>query len=393
MDRVLSPEEHFLILLMEFDLTLAKREELIASIKNTNNWQKIGKVAISNGLAPLFYKNIQALNLKEFIPAELFQKFKNQYIQTLFKNTQRIKAFEVIIAALNKKNIDFIPLKGIYLAPSLYRDLGLRPMCDIDFMVRTTDLEDCKSLLEDFGWKNTIIYKSEQIKNLNHSHTPYVFIKDGMMIELHQKLYESGTSFNVPVNDLWARAVKQPYLNGVSYQLNFNDLLLHQILHLYKHFILGQLCLKSFVDIASLIKHKGREIEIVALNKLIEKYQCKEEVLSIQGVLKQYFSTGMLFHENDTQDKLDADLIFFSILNGDQETVTNYINDKKIKFVSEESGLKKIHGLKHKINYIISNVFPDKAFMYKRYKINNQFQLLYFYPYRVLSLLKNKEKR
>ena len=395
MKKVLSFEEHFLLMLMEFDIAPGKRDELIAHIKYITNWQKVARVAITSGMAPLFYKNLQTLNLKELVPAEVFQKFKNQYIQTLFKNTQRIKAFEVIIAELNKKNIDFIPLKGIYLAPSLYQDLGLRTMCDIDFMVRIDDVENCKEALLKLGWRVKEIHKTDHIKSLNVFHTPYVFLNDGMMIELHQKLYESGTDFDMPADELWAKSIKQVYLNGESYQLNFEDLLLHQILHLYKHFIAGQHCFKSFVDIVSLIKNSKNEFNRQAFSELIEKYNCQQEVAVINSVLKSYFSLEIYAPAENPKSttKIDVDLIFRSLLNGENKNAKDYLEENKIEYISDKKRLKHIKGLKQKITYVLGNVFPDKNFMYRRYKITQHHQLLYYYPYRILSLLKNKKNR
>ena len=146
MEKKLSSEEDFLLNLMEFEIDPAKKEKIISLINQGIDWLKISKVAQVSGLAPLFYKNFQALNLIEYLPEDLIQRFKNKYVKTLFENSKKIKYFELIVSELNKNNIDFIPLKGIYLIPTFYKDFGLRTMCDIDILVRLNDVEKCKDV-------------------------------------------------------------------------------------------------------------------------------------------------------------------------------------------------------------------------------------------------------
>ena len=78
MEKVLSLEEDFLLTLMEFEINHAKKEKIIELINQGIDWPKIISFAKASGLAPLFYKNFQNLNIIEFIPEDLINKFSNK---------------------------------------------------------------------------------------------------------------------------------------------------------------------------------------------------------------------------------------------------------------------------------------------------------------------------
>ncbi len=389
MVKVLSLEEDFLLTLMEFEIDPAKKEKIIELINQGVEWTKISRVAQASGLAPLFYKNLQTLNLIEFVPEDIVQRFKNKYVKTLFENLKKVKYFELIISELNKNNIDFIPLKGIYLIPTFYQDFGLRSMSDIDVLVRVNDVEKCKEIFLKQDWKIKDIYHTDSIKKLNLSYTPYVFFKDGMKIDFHQNLYHSGARFEVPIEDLWSRSKNQKFLSGNSSQLSHEDLILHQILHLYKHLIVGQFCFKSFIDIVTLIKKSNHAFNESFFLELVQKYNCKHEVSLINNLLKTYFSIEIIT-QNEKQKlnkEVDMDLIFRSLLNGESKKVKDYLKKNKIVYITPTDRLKQINGTKNTIIYVLGNLFPNKKYMVERYQIKKKYKFVYFYIYRLFTIL------
>jgi hypothetical protein len=390
MEKVLSLEEDFLLTLMEFEINPAKKEKIIELINQGIDWPKIISFAKASGLAPLFYKNFQNLNIIEFIPEDLINKFRNKYVKTLFENSKKVKYFELIIEELNKNNIDFIPLKGIYLIPTFYQDFGLRTMSDIDVLVRVNDVERCKEIFLKQDWKIKDMFHTDSIKKLNLSYTPYVFFKDGVKIDFHQNLYHSAARFKVPVEELWSRSKNQKFLNGNSKQLIYEDLILHQILHLYKHLVVGQFCFKSFIDIVTLIKKSHHVFNESFFMELVHKYNCNYEVSLINNLLKTYFSIE-IFTQKEMQKlnkQLDIDLIFKSLLNGESQHVKEYFNKNKIVYIPIIKRLKHISGTKNTIIYVLGNLFPSKKYMVERYQIKKKYTFIYFYIYRIFTIFR-----
>ena len=395
MKKPFTPEENLILQLMETPVSSVKKNEIKTQINLIKDWKKITSVAVKNGIAPLFFKNIQDLELKDFVPSDVFQKFKNLYIKTYFKNSIKIKEFKQIINELNNHKIDFIPLKGIYFITELYGDLGMRTMCDIDFMVRAEDVEKCKELLLKLDWKIKTIYHTENIKDLDLFYTPYVFTKDDIMIELHNKLYEIGVDFDVQVENLWSKSITKTYLNSSSKQLNLEDLLIHQILHLYKHFIQGQPTLKSFVDITTLFRKEQKEFNQAHFLELINQYNCKKEIDLINKILKTFFSIDLYSSIANVNDinRFDGNFIFRCLINNEPNEAQLYIDKNKISYLSDKKRIQSINGIKDKIIFISSSTFPNKDFMFKRYNLSRNYQLIFYYPYRVLSILKKKNKK
>ena len=75
------------------------------------------------------------------------------YYKTLYMNIKFYDAYGKILSKFEEHNIQHIPLKGIYLAEWLYKDIGLRLLSDIDLLVKVSDGQKCIQLLMELGYK------------------------------------------------------------------------------------------------------------------------------------------------------------------------------------------------------------------------------------------------
>ena len=59
-----------------------------------------------------------------------------------------------IFLAAQEAGIPIVPLKGAFLAKCVYRDIALRPMCDIDLMCRVEDRDgdELEDILRGLGF-------------------------------------------------------------------------------------------------------------------------------------------------------------------------------------------------------------------------------------------------
>ncbi len=113
------------------------------------------------------------------------------------------------VAALTEAGIESLLFKGIVLAVRYYGNLALRPMDDVDVLVRREDVPKAEAVLGDLGWRYR--YDERQKKFDIHSHDYVNSRKSGF--DLHwYTLYET------PVDGIdegvWARAELADW-NGV----------------------------------------------------------------------------------------------------------------------------------------------------------------------------------
>ena len=106
-----------------------------------------GDVA-SRRLLPLLYHNLRNLGLND----PLLQYCQNLYRQTWLRNQGALRDLAHVLELWQKQGIEALLLKGMALALGYYHDLGLRPMHDLDFLVRPQDALRAAESLAAEGW-------------------------------------------------------------------------------------------------------------------------------------------------------------------------------------------------------------------------------------------------
>ncbi len=109
------------------------------------------------------------------IPADVFHFLEQAYYSTLAMNTLRREHLKILESLLASENISVVLLKGAALLDTVYADPGLRPMEDIDLLVRKEDLSGLKEVLKQNGYKTDHRF-------------PQMFHKDDVRIDVHTSL-------------------------------------------------------------------------------------------------------------------------------------------------------------------------------------------------------------
>ncbi len=115
---------------------------------NSDDWYNLYQTAREERVAPLLYwtlKNARTdLNLP--VPDEFLAGLRTQYFDTWARNTSYYQELKSILEKLEYAGIEVVVLKGAALAANVYPDLGLRPMRDLDILVRETQISDATNL-------------------------------------------------------------------------------------------------------------------------------------------------------------------------------------------------------------------------------------------------------
>lgn len=78
------------------------------------------------------------------------------YAQVAAINQSLLGRLERLLACFHERRIDCIVLKGADVVPRLYGVWGLRPMLDIDLLVRPTDLPAIDAIVRGLGYRSAI---------------------------------------------------------------------------------------------------------------------------------------------------------------------------------------------------------------------------------------------
>jgi hypothetical protein len=146
-------------LLVESGLTFEQYLLLCAALRPTDDalraWQlwrdRVDVQRIDRGstrLLPLLWHNLVAMGVSD----PLMPRLRGIYRHTWFSNQGRLAQLVQVRDALAEVDVEMVVLKGVALAYGAYPNPGLRPMDDLDLMVRPVDVKRALGVLEGRGW-------------------------------------------------------------------------------------------------------------------------------------------------------------------------------------------------------------------------------------------------
>lgn len=171
---------------------------------------------------------------------EIKAKFQQQILLAVCRYEQLQYELTRLKATLNEAEIPFIPLKGSVIR-QYYPEPWMRTSCDIDVLVKESELESAVAALVD-----KLAYK----RNGMGSHDIGIFTESGVHIELHYNLVEDGRANDATrvLKKVWDMAVKSDAGN-CHYEMPDELFYFYHIAHMAKHFVgTGGCGVRPFLD-------------------------------------------------------------------------------------------------------------------------------------------------
>src|SRR4051812_26165067 len=96
--------------------------------------------ATRSGVAPLLYKSMEAMTCDRPLSGEALQALQDVYLHNALRNVTIWEELSAVLWTFQDAGVPVILLKGAHLAELVYGSPALRPMVDLDLLVRETDL-------------------------------------------------------------------------------------------------------------------------------------------------------------------------------------------------------------------------------------------------------------
>ena len=225
------------------------------------DWERLVRRALRHGVAPLIYYNLTRLNLLNQLPVSAAQRLRLTYYYNAARNEALYRTIGRIQIIFNAAGIRVILLKGAALAGIVYSEKAIRPMSDVDLLVRPEDLPSSERQLGQIGYIRFIERASQQPNEHYDYHAVYLNKEQGAAtprLEMHWNIDRPSRPFQVDIDGLWRRAIPV-LIGGVECAtLSPEDCLLHVCLHACKH---GLTSLRSLCDIAAIIEHWNERLK------------------------------------------------------------------------------------------------------------------------------------
>lgn len=245
------------------------------------DWPSLTQEATNLGLAPLFYDVLRNNNVSG-LPDTAVAHLQRNYMTVGLRNAMTMTALADILQRLNAANIRAIVLKGAALATTVYGNLAVRDMQDVDLLLPPDQMQMAISLLEEMGFGRDGVDLFPAGSPLGWHAT--LLEKPGsptLLVELHSRLLQSAHYATRPgFAALYERSLSIEIEGIPTRTLAPDDQLLHLCGHAMAHH--GGALASVGPDIAHVIARYQAELD---WERLLVTAQANDWVMSLQTVL------------------------------------------------------------------------------------------------------------
>lgn len=316
------------------------------NVRTGVQWPFIMFRAIEEGIAPLLYHHFKNLNLLETIPEYALEVFARLYAETMLLNRHMATVLSELEGALEGSEIQVIVLKGAALFTTVYHDIALRPMEDIDLMVRPEHQDGVEAILRERGFVSDPLY-------------PMTFRRGVMTVDLHNdflsahRIRSRREVMRVPSRDIWARSV--PAAEGAHhvFRLSLYDNLIALSSHLLKHRFYR---LIWFVDIRESIEADSELFDWTEFVEHVGNIRAKKAVLYALLLAKCLLTMDV------------PDYVLDGLGKGGLSAIEKYIlrlrlADAPPGTVTDVLWVLQISGWVKRLQFTMENIFPRREVM------------------------------
>jgi hypothetical protein len=297
------------------------------------DWIRLRHIARREGVTGILYKLLRQRD----IPESVLESFKNDYQSIAARNIISLSALAKIEDALSVENMQVMALKGASLLNNVYHDIGMRPMGDIDLMVRPAEQERFVSFSKKLGYR-----VDPPLSNFLR--------KDGIIIDLHthalntDRITNRKELFPRGMGPVWDNSV--PWAEGYRWLRRPDDV--DNILLLSQHFM----------------KHSfSRLIWLIDIFRLIEDSdsRCRTDLSNRADYLQQRKSLSYSLYLMDR--------IFYhrsampSLSRLERAILEAKVNGESTALTGPLMAMFCIHGFRKKFAFGWENLFPKKDIM------------------------------
>jgi hypothetical protein len=267
------------------------------------DWERLLALAAKHRLLPLLYTRLQELDGAR-IPEAVMVRAQSAYYASLRSNVLLQHELAQIVGSLHEEGVEVIVLKGGALAWTVYASPALRPMVDLDLLVRPEHIERVGRVLEalEFHRSESLAARMVPFQERFGGGAMWIREGDGRMTGLDVQHDLVGVdwcrqAFPIEADALWEAARPLDLGGTLAKQLSPADALIHLCLHPPLHH--GYTWpLIGYVDIDRLIYQAGSDLSWTDLLERVRRFRVKTIVYwglnAVHEVLATPVSAGVL---------------------------------------------------------------------------------------------------
>lgn len=232
-------EDKLLLLCCQTEIDDKDKSEIIAIQKNNIDWDCFLEKARGEGISPLVFLRLPKIIInRDDIPRYVRKKLKEDYYLNAARNALVFEELRKAIETFRKAGLQVIVLKGAALAETVYGNPALRPMSDVDLLVKKEDLHQVDELLKKLDYSpadrsvDDVDFTSTYLTTLDYRNPA----KNSPSFHIHWHFVNStipNESYinHIKMEDIWRDSVKTNIADIETWVMSPH----HLIIHLSEH--------------------------------------------------------------------------------------------------------------------------------------------------------------
>jgi hypothetical protein len=341
-------------------------------------WGSLLDVARAEGVAPLLYHAVRGEGL---LPSTVEQTLRGDYFANASRNVLLLRALEDALQALERESVPVITLKGAALAETVYGNVAVRPMGDLDLLVRERQVPTAARVLLELG------YRSGQRGpfDVQDIHSNQLLLRRGdsssEVIEIHWQLFWFPYYRRVvPVEWFWTTALPVDLGKTEGLMLAPEAHVLHLCGHLlHHHGSDGAFRLLWMHDVAALVMYYAKEID---WEEVLDRAQAYQLVQPVQQILTRVKAIWSVPIPAEVMGRLRG----MRPSPGERQALEWLTETSASMETYALAGLASMPTWRERLQFAWHDLlFPSPGFMRSRYHVPHPLLLPFYYPYRWLA--------
>ena len=371
-DLNLTQEEQFILTCLRSEFSGSSEADFSALDLQSMNWDTVYKKSTEWNIAELLYRIIKkhpSFLKTAKIPKLFLETMRLKYFMTCVANDSMFKSLSEVLEVFHKADIKVILLKGSHLAQFVYQDAGVRPMCDIDILVRKEEMGDINKMLNTLGYKAEPLYKW----CLHNSYCVNYYHINKVRLQIHWELF-SPDRFSQPIQPLpnkilWENAIPIDQENIRAHILSNETNVVYMCLHAAKHSREG-IALLKFLDIALFLKKNAHGINKAYFLELVRDSKLETLMCHILQISKEYFDIDISLLK-DIESRHESP----------DDNISGYFRENKVEpaLIRYCKVLYNIPGFYGKFYTLFHYSFPSREYLIHLYGVKKYYLFTHLY--------------
>lgn len=359
---------------------LPQTEELLQS---RLDWGYILDKSQQEGVSYLLYYHLKKPQFKNKINPDL-EQLKKSYYRNSAINMMICEGVKKLLRIFNAEKVEIIILKGVFLLEHIYKNIALRPITDVDILIRKDELTRANRILNNLGWSAPLNYQGAlKVDSLSAINTLVYRSNNSIKFGVHLHWHLINTNWpvdfivdRIDMRSIWY-SVEPLNIAGVDSLALSPE---HLLIYLSQHSFIHSQKLILLSDIAEVIRFYNHRLDWDLVREEAERfnllYIVYHSLFFVSRALN--FEIASLGKLRPKKYNLFARILSLFISKGLRGYELSY-------FVY----LSQYQGFLNKLRFIKKTLLPSSYVMAHRFNLNSSQIKAFHYYQRIINKLSN----